>query len=221
MNGPSQVLGDLGDRETVEVAQRQRAAVVRAELGVRDGQVVVGAVGRLVWEKGYAELFAAAGRLLARRPDLAVVVAGPFDADKGDPLTPADVAAAEAAGVRFLGHRDDPERLYAAFDMYVLASHREGFPRSAMEAAASALPIVATDIRGCREVVEDGRTGLLVPVRDPAALEAAIDRLAGDAEFRRRLGEAAAAKARDEFDQRRVIARTLDAYAGLKARNQP
>ena len=105
--------------------------------------------------------------------------------------------------------------------MYVLASHREGLPRSAMEAAASALPIVATDIRGCREVVEDGRTGLLVPVRDPAALEAAIDRLAGDAEFRRRLGEAAAAKARDEFDQRRVIARTLDAYAGLKARNQP
>jgi len=194
---------------------------VRAELGVDDDQVVVGAVGRLVWEKGYAELFAAARRLLPRRRDLTVVVAGPFDADKGDPLTPADVAAAEAAGVRFLGHRDDPERLYAAFDMYVLASHREGFPRSAMEAAASALPIVATDIRGCREVVEDGRTGLLVPVRDPAALEAAIDRLAGDAEFRRRLGGAAAAKARDEFDQRRVIARTLDAYAGLKARNEP
>src|SRR5205807_6305777 len=116
------------------------------------------------------------------------------DADKGDPLTPADLGAAKAAGVRFLGHRDDPERLYAAFDLYVLASHREGFPRSAMEAAASALPIVATDIRGCREVVEDGRTGLLVPVRDARAVEAAIDRLAGDGVFRRRMGEAAAAK---------------------------
>jgi glycosyltransferase involved in cell wall biosynthesis len=127
------------------------------------------------------------------------------------------VAAAEASGVRFLGHRGDPERLYAAFDIYVLASHREGFPRSAMEAAASALPIVATDIRGCREVVEDGRTGLLVPVRDAGALEAAIDRLAGDPTLRRRLGGAAAAKARDEFDQRQVIARTLDAYAPLKA----
>jgi glycosyltransferase involved in cell wall biosynthesis len=189
---------------------------VRAELAVGDDQVVVGAVGRLVWEKGYAELFEAAGRILARRPDLAVVVAGPFDADKGDPLTPADVAAAEIAGVRFLGHRDDPERLYAAFDVYVLASHREGFPRSAMEAAASGLPIVATDIRGCREVVDHERTGLLVPARDPAALEAAIDRLVGEAGTRRRLGEAAAAKARDEFDQRRVIARTLEAYARLK-----
>ena len=189
---------------------------VRADLGVADDQVVVGAVGRLVWEKGYAELFTAARHLLARRDDLVVVVAGPYDADKGDPLTPADVAAAEAAGVRFLGHRDDPERLYAAFDVYVLASHREGFPRSAMEAAASGLPIVATDIRGCREVVEHEETGVLVPARHPAALEAALDRLAGDAALRQRLGEAAAAKARDEFDQRRVIARTLEAYAGLK-----
>ncbi len=91
------------------------------------------------------------------------------------------MAAAKAAGVRFLGHRDDPERLYGAFDIYVLASHREGFPRSAMEAAASAVPIVATDIRGCREVVDHERTGLLVPARDPLALEAAIDRLVGDA----------------------------------------
>src|SRR5205807_342646 len=134
----------------------------------------------------------------------------------GDPLTPADVAAAEEAGVKFPGHRDDPERLYAAFDIYVLASHREGFPRSAMEAAASALPVVATDIRRCREVVDHERTGLHLPVRDPAALEEAIDRLAGDAAARRRLGEAAAAKARDEYDQRRVITRTLEAYARLK-----
>jgi glycosyltransferase involved in cell wall biosynthesis len=188
---------------------------VRAELGLGDDQVLVGAVGRLVWEKGYAELFTAARRLLASRKNLVVVVVGPYDADKGDPLTPADVAAAEAAGVRFLGHRDDPERLYGAFDIYVLASHREGFPRSAMEAAASGLAIVATDIRGCREVVDDGRTGLLIPARDPAALEDAIDRLAADASARRRLGEAAAAKAREEFDQAQVIARTLESYALL------
>jgi glycosyltransferase involved in cell wall biosynthesis len=189
---------------------------VRSELGIEDGQVVVGAVGRLVWEKGYAEFFTAAQRLLARRRDLAVVVAGPYDVDKGDPLSPADVAAAEAAGVRFLGYRHDPDRLYAAFDIYVLASHREGFPRSAMEAAACGLPIVTTNIRGCREVVEHDQTGLLVPVRDPAALEAAIERLVGDGAARQRLGEAAAAKALQEFDQGRVIASTLDVYAGLE-----
>ena len=186
---------------------------VRAELGVDDEEtVVIGAVGRLVWEKGYAELFAAARTLLARRSDVVVAVAGPFDADKGDPLTPSDVAAAEAAGVRFLGHRDDPDRLYAAFDIYVLASHREGFPRSAMEAAATGLPIVATDIRGCREVVDHDRTGVLVPARDPDALEVAIEHLVSDPTRRRRLGEAAAAKAQREFDQRRIIGRTLEAY---------
>lgn len=220
---PRRKLRLLGNGVDLDRFRPQPAAVrqaVRAELEVGDDEVVVGAVGRLVWEKGYGELFAAARRLLARRHDLAVVVAGPYDADKGDPLTAADVAAAEASGVRFLGLRDDPERLYAGFDVYVLASHREGFPRSAMEAAASGLPIVATDIRGCREVVDHERTGVLVPVRDPAALEAAVDRLAGDAAARRRLGEAAAAKAREEFDQRRVIARTLEAYARLRNRRE-
>lgn len=188
-------------------------AAVRAELGVGDDQVVVGAVGRLVWEKGYAELLTAARALLSRRDDVAVVVAGPFDPDKGDPLDVADVTAAEHAGVRFLGMRDDPERLYAAFDLYVLASHREGFPRSAMEAAASGLPVVATDIRGCRQVVDPGVTGELVPVRDPAALEAAIERLVDDPGRRRTMGAAAVAKAATDFDQRTVISRTLDAYA--------
>jgi glycosyltransferase involved in cell wall biosynthesis len=206
------LLGNGIDLDRFQPRPEEVRKEVRTELGIDEDRLVVGAVGRLVWEKGYAELFAAAKRLLARRSDLVVVVAGPFDGEKGDPLTSADVAAAEAAGVRFLGHRDDPERLYAALDVYVLASHREGFPRSAMEAAASGLPVVATDIRGCREVVDHDRTGLLVPVRDAAALEAAVERLADDPAARRRLGEAAAAKARVQFDQRRVIQRTLEAY---------
>ena len=101
---------------------------------------------------------------------MAVVVAGPSEPEKADGIGPAALAAAESSGVRFLGHRSDVEDLYAAFDMYVLASYREGFPRSAMEAAAMGLPVVATDIRGCRQVVEHGSTGLLVPPRDAAAL---------------------------------------------------
>ena len=79
-------------------------------------------------------------------------------------------------------------RLYAGMDVHVLASHREGFPRSAMEAAAMGLPVVATNIRGCRQVVDDGVTGRLVAVRDPRALAAAIGELAGDPELRRRFG---------------------------------
>ena len=88
------------------------------------------------------------------------------------------------ANITFLGLRDDVEDLYAAMDLYVLASYREGFPRSAMEAAASGLPVVATDIRGCRQVVEPDRTGLLVPAHDAGALTAAIRALGADADRR-------------------------------------
>jgi glycosyltransferase involved in cell wall biosynthesis len=201
-----------------------RRARVRAGWGLDDRAVVVGAVGRLVLEKGYAELFAAWDQIRAAHPDAVLVVAGPVDADKADAV-PADLLArAEAAGVRLLGLRDDVEDLYCAMDLYVLASHREGFPRSAMEAAASGLPIVATDIRGCRQVVDDGVTGLLVPVRDAAALAAAVGRLVADGDLRRRMGDAAAARAEAEFDQRRVIDVTLRTYERLlvaRARRPP
>ena len=66
------------------------------------------------------------------------------------------------------------DRLYAAMDIFCLPSHREGFPRAAMEASAAGLPVVATDIRGCRQVVEAGRTGMLVLTSNPAALADAI-----------------------------------------------
>ncbi len=188
-------------------------AEVRRELSLDEGTTVVGAVGRLVWEKGYAELLLAARAILARRDDVAFVVAGPFDPDKGDPLSADDVAAAEAAGVRFLGHRDDPERLYQAFDIYVLASHREGFPRSAMEAAATGLPIVACDIRGCRQVVDHGVTGLLGHVRDAAALQGNLERLVDDPALRTSMSTAALAKAKQDFDQQDVIETTLATYS--------
>jgi ribosomal protein S18 acetylase RimI-like enzyme len=105
-------------------------------------------------------------------------------------------------------------------DVYVLASYREGFPRSAMEAAAMGLPVVATDIRGCREVVDDGETGLLVAPRDAAALADAIATLARDAGRRRSMGEAAVKKAQRDFDQRRVIDTTLDVYDELLGRRR-
>ena len=73
-------------------------------------------------------------------------------------------------------------------DLFVTASWREGFPRSAMEAAAMGLPTVATDIRGCRQVVDDGETGLLVPVRDAVAIAAAVEQLVGDAGLRSTMG---------------------------------
>ncbi len=187
---------------------------VRGELGLDDSTVVVGAVGRLVLEKGYQELFEAWSSLRSST-DAVLLVVGPDEPDKSDGIDEALLGRAEADGVRFLGMRDDVDDLYQAMDVYVLASHREGFPRSAMEAAACGLPIVATDIRGCRQVVDDGRTGVLVPVRSPEALASAIGRLVADPARRAAMSTAAVERARAEFDQARVIETTLSTYRRL------
>lgn len=189
------------------------AARARAVFGARPGTVVVGTVGRLVWQKGLRELFAAAAALRMRRPDVLFVVVGPTDPDKHDALAPSDIDDATALGnVVFLGRRDDVEELYAGFDLFVLPSYREGFPRSAMEAAASGVPVVATDIRGCRQVVDDGRTGILVPLHDADALARAVEELASDGDRRGAMGEAARHKAERQFDDRVVVRTTLDVY---------
>jgi lipopolysaccharide/colanic/teichoic acid biosynthesis glycosyltransferase/glycosyltransferase involved in cell wall biosynthesis len=192
---------------------------VRRELGVGSDEVVVGLVGRLVREKGYREVFEAAREVRADHPQVRFLVVGPPDLDKADAISQdeLDRAAAEA-GVTFLGLRDDVERLYPAMDLYVLASHREGFPRSAMEAAAMGLPVIATDIRGCRQVVDDGANGLLVPVRDAARLAAAIASLIEHPDRLRRMGQVSRRRAVAEFDDRQQVARTLETYARLLGR---
>ncbi len=204
-------LGRFGDSSDAAV----RRAALRTELGAGPDTVVVGAVGRLVLEKGYAELFEAWSRVRRAHSEALLVVAGPADEDKADAVPAALMDRARRDGVRFLGMRDDVEALYRAMDLYVLASHREGYPRSAMEAAASGLPIVATDIRGCRQVVDDGVTGVLVPVRSPDALAVRIGELVADAGRRRSMSLAAVRRSRTHFDQEQVIATTLETYRRL------
>ena len=190
-------------------------ARVRAEFAIDDTALVVGAVGRLVLEKGYEELFEAWTEVRAAHPHAVLVIVGPDDREKADALPRSVIERAAAQGVRFLGMRDDVEDLYHAMDLYVLASHREGFPRSAMEAAACGLPIIATDIRGCRQVVEHGETGLLVEVRSAVSLREALADLLSDDARRATMSTAAAIRARERFDQQRVIDLTLDTYRRL------
>jgi glycosyltransferase involved in cell wall biosynthesis len=192
-------------------------AKARVELGA-DGpdDVVVGTVGRLVVEKGYLDLFDA---VTALPPRARVAVIGFDDPAKHDAVDPRRVAAARSAGVKLLGGRHDVDWLYAGMDVFVLASHREGFPRAAMEASAMGVPVVATDIRGCRQVVDHEVTGLLVPPRDPRALATALLRLVDEPELRARMGSAGRERARRDFDQQRCIDLTLSAYErALRAR---
>jgi glycosyltransferase involved in cell wall biosynthesis len=191
-----------------------RSLTLRAEWGVSDSDVLVGTVGRLVAEKGIPELLKAVEGLQGAR---LVVVGGP-DPDKPDAVPASVIDAARRNGVIFAGFRSDMAEVYGALDIFVLASHREGFPLSGMEAAAAGLPIVTTDIRGCRQVVTDGVNGLLVPVRSPERLRGALGTLVGDPGLRKRLGAASRLRAVEEFDQRAVVARVFHCYEEVAER---
>jgi glycosyltransferase involved in cell wall biosynthesis/ribosomal protein S18 acetylase RimI-like enzyme len=195
----------------------ERRADLRRELEIQDDALVVGTVGRLVAEKGYRELFEAAAHVRDRLPHVRFVAVGDVDPEKADTLTDREIRQAGEHFV-FTGWRRDVRDLLAVFDVFVLASWREGLPRSAVEAAAMGKPLVLTDIRGCREVARDGIEALLVPPRSAADLAKAVMRLAEDTALRTRLGDAARARALQSFDERRVSDQVVRSYQELLAR---
>ena len=191
----------------------------RAALGFGEGEVVVGAVGRLVYEKGFGELFSAAEEMARRHPQVRFLIVGPQESDQKDAVADERVRALAASGaMRFVGWQEEMVRWYSAMDAFVLPSHREGVPRAAMEAAAMELPVVATDIRGCREVVRHGETGLLVAARDAAALAGALESLLADSGLRRAMGQAGRRHIERDFNQEQVLDRLRAFYAGLEER---
>lgn len=192
---------------------------VRADLGIPAGVPVIGFVGRLVREKGVSELFEAVRSVSRQHPGLRLLMVGPVDLDMPDHLGP---GSADAAGIGeltvFAGYRHDLPALYAIMDVVVLPSHREGLPRVPMEASSMGVPTVATDIRGCREVVRPGRNGFLVPVRDSVALAAAIGRILDDSELADNLSRHARDLAVAEFDEQLVFDRVKATYVSLLRR---
>ena len=201
------------DRSSVDPAL---LAAARSELGIVQGQPVVGFVGRLVAEKGILELLNAARRVLRTRPDAKFLIVGPVDHEKSDALTPSIAAEYGLAhACIFAGMRQDMPEMYALMDVFVLPSHREGFPRAPMEASAMGVPCVVTDIRGCRETVRHGETGWLTPLGDAGALADAIAVLLQNPGLAAAMGAKAHALAQAEFDERHVFARVQREYARL------
>ena len=208
------VVGNGTDLERFVSAPDDRARV-RTELGIDDDTVLVGGVGRMVAEKGIREFLAMADRLRASYGGRCELVwVGPDDPDKPDAWSE------EHHAVRFLGERGDMPAVYNALDVFVLPSYREGFSRSAMEAAACRTAMVLSDIRGCREIGTHEQHLLLAPPRDADGLTEQVGRLVGDADLRARLAAAAEERARSEFDQRAIAARSLQTYAEVARRRR-
>jgi glycosyltransferase involved in cell wall biosynthesis len=189
-------------RPDAEVRQR-----IRAALGVTDQQVVVLAVSRLVWPKGYPEL-AEAMRAL---PDVALWVVGErLESDRGPDMVALLLGAGLGERLRLLGYRDDVPELMAAADIFALPSRFEAMPMSVIEAMLSGLPVVAGNVGGATEEVVAEETGLLITPGDASVLASALGRLAGDAALRARMGAAGRRRAVECFDEAKVLARTLE-----------
>ncbi len=178
--------------------------------------VTAGYAGRMLADKGVAVLVAAQQSLRRRGGDLRLILAGTPDPENPSSIDAATLAAWQALpGVTWLGEVDDIRTLWSAAHIAVLPSRREGLPKSLLEAAAMGRPLVATDVPGCREIARDGVNALLVPPDDPSALAAALERLADDAELRRRFGAAGRALVESELAADAVGAATVACYRSL------
>jgi len=190
-------------------------ADARRALEIEPGDLVIGAAGRLVPVKDHANLIDALALMRDRGVEFRALIAGdgPLRRDLVRHITNRNLEGR----IRLLGHRPDIERIFAALDVFTLPSRSEGMSNTILEAMASRVPVVATDVGGARELVEDGRTGRLVPPAAPAALAEALEDLARDAEARRRMGAAARAKAETEFSLPRMLRDYESLYVELAA----
>lgn len=183
---------------------------------LRVGEAVIRVLlpARLLKEKGIYDYVEAVRTLHEKQIKAEFLLAG--DPDHGNPssISVEQVRAWEEEGcLRWLGHVDDMPELFRSVDIVTLPSYGEGLPKGLIEAAASGCALVATDVPGCREVIDNEMNGLLVPVRDSKALSEAIERLLLDSDLRIRLANSGRQKVISNFDDRFVINKTMEIYS--------
>jgi len=191
--------------------RKEAARELRSRLGIDSKALVVGFVGRLTRDKGISELYEAFSLLRAKFTDLRLLLVGDFET--GDPVPPEIQARIDADPLVIqTGWISDTAPYYHLMDVCVLPTYREGFPGVPLEAQASGIPVVTTHATGARDSVVDGITGFAIPVGDAKALASAIAPLLGDAELRRRMGDAGRDWVARTFDRRVVLAELKKLY---------
>jgi glycosyltransferase involved in cell wall biosynthesis len=190
-------------------------AAYRRELGLPDEGLVFLTVTRVLRSKGVLELAHAARTVRDVDPSIQFVLAGPADQESMESLTAAELEELEDS-VRWIGARSDVKRLLELADAFVFPSfYREGIPRALLEAASMAMPLIAADVAGSREVVSDGVNGFLLRPRDAGAIAEAVLRLAREPDLRARFGAESRRRALAEFDLAVIARDTAALYRAL------
>jgi len=205
------------DPERYPDARRQ----TRASLGFGEDELVVGMVTRLVREKGCVEFFEMAARVAERNSRVRFLLVGISERrEQSDAIDAAAVARQFGVEERcvLLEDRLDMPELYMSMDLCVLPSYREGLPRCLLEAGAMGVAAAATDIRGCREVIVDGETGLLFPLKDVGGFVAVVERMLADEKLRAKLAQGGQLRTRERYVESLVTERVVGLYkSGLGA----
>jgi len=190
---------------------------LRKALGISSDAFVVMFVGRLQLDKGLEEFVEAARLLKRKRSDIVFVMVGAPDPGNKRSVSEETLGQWRSEGdVVFTGRREDVPRLMAIANTITTPTfYREGLPRTLLEAAATGLPLIGTDMPGVREAISDGVNGTLIPTRDSVALANAVEELADDVEKAQRYGSASLDRAKNEFDHRRVVGEYLKMYDDL------
>jgi glycosyltransferase involved in cell wall biosynthesis len=174
--------------------------------------------GRMLWDKGVGDFVKAAGILRQRNVHVRMALVGAPDVANPSAIPDAQLEAWRDGGdVEWWGHQADMPSVLAQSHIVCLPSYHEGVPKALIEGAASGRALVASDISGCREVVEDGKNGLLVPPGDAEMLANAIERLAGDGDLRQQLGINGRRVAVENFSIESVVQKTQAIYEELLA----
>lgn len=198
----------------VDVSRFQKSKIdLRSSLNIPDGSFVIGMIGRLVEEKGVIEYLDAAMKVSSSNPNVFFILVGSrLPSDYATSVEDVISTAKKKLGHRLIltGLRDDIPDLLSIMDVFCLPSWREGMPRTIIEAMMMGLPVVATDIRGSREEVLPGETGLLVPVRNSDKLACAINKMVSDPVWAKKLGLAGRERALKIYDESKIVLMQID-----------
>jgi len=194
---------------------------LREELRISEGTRVVIMVSRLVWSKGVAEFVQAAEMLHARYPSVKFLLVGQLEERSLQAIPSTYIEQKQSDWLMRLGFRDEVRELMVLADIVVLPSYYgEGTPKVLLEGMAMGKPIVTTDNVGCRETVDHGKNGYLIPVQDPQALASALETLLTDDNKRIEFGRESLLKVRREFDEKLVVDRILTELYQLPQTNK-